>query len=209
MILRLTIRFVVVALLPQLAVAQRSPAEDVLVYEQSSNQWFEGPATRMALSPDGEWALFSSWGRGVRLVSLKTRKEDAERVRSGLDSLAEDGAFCGKGGFAWLGRRGSVHAWFLSRGRDLQQTSVSSDALLQCSPDGSEIAYWFPYGGPEDGLFVGPVGKLQKYQVPGRVTGVAFSADDKLLYASVFKPNGESLLIRVTCGKSGDRKSVV
>ena len=48
MILRLTIRFVVVALMPQLAVAQRFPAEDVLVYEQSSNQWFEGPATRMA-----------------------------------------------------------------------------------------------------------------------------------------------------------------
>jgi WD40 repeat protein len=172
-----------------------------MVFERPSNQWFEGPGTAVAISPAGQWALFSPWDQATRLFSLKSGKEEPQRVGVGLDSFAESGVFCGKENFAWLGKRGASHGWFLSRGKDLVPTSVPDDATLRCSSDGSQIAYWF--SDKPAGVFVGPDGKYANHPLNGVVTGAAFSPDGKDLYASVFRPDGVTFVARITLGKPG------
>ena len=129
-------------LLLHIALAQnRAKTGDAMVYEQESNQWFEGPSTRVTISADGEWALFTLYGRVVRLVSLNTGHEDRQRLTADLDSPPGAAVFCGNGKLARLGSRGTEHGWLLSGDHHLQLTSVPADALLQCSPDASEIQF--------------------------------------------------------------------
>ena len=40
-------------------VAQAGEQGVSMAYEQPSNQWFEGPSTRITISPDGQMALFT------------------------------------------------------------------------------------------------------------------------------------------------------
>lgn len=193
---------ILVLLLLHLAVAQERGNRDAMIYEQPSNQWFEGPATRVAISADGEFALFTLFGRVVRLVSLNTGHEDRQRLTADLDSPPEAAVFCGNGKLARLGKRGSEHGWFLSDDHHLQLTSIPADAVLQCSPDASEIAYYFP-DHPDAGLSVGAIGKYEHYRVAGRVSGAVFAPDGKALYALVFGGDGKSSLVRITPPKPG------
>jgi hypothetical protein len=81
---------------------------DAMVYEQDSNQWFEGVWTRVVISADADWMLLAAFSGGVRLVSLKTGREDRRRLRVGLDSPAESAVFCGAGELALRGTRGAT-----------------------------------------------------------------------------------------------------
>ena len=63
--------FFILVLTPlSFAFAQKPPAVGVMAFEQPNNQWFEGPATRVRISADGEWALFSVFDSVTRLQSL-------------------------------------------------------------------------------------------------------------------------------------------
>jgi len=191
---------IIVLLLPHLAVAQERGNRDAMVYEQPSNQWFEGPATDVAISADAEWALFTEWGRVEALVSLKTGHEDRQHLSADLDSPPRAAAFCGNGKLAYLGKRAGQHGWFVSHGQHLELISVPPDAVLQCSPDASEIAYFFS-SRPDAGLYVGANGKYEHYPVIGKVSGTVFAPDGKALYALVFGADGKSSLVRITSPK--------
>jgi hypothetical protein len=184
-----------------LLLAQNSADQEVMIYENPGNGWFEGPMTRAVISPDATWALFTAFGNIVRVVSLKTGKEDLVSVSSGLDSPAEAAAFCGNGTLAVKGKRGSDHGWFISRAGTLQLTSVPAAAVVRCSPDATRLAYYVPFA-TDSAIFVGPDRKYEKYSVTGRLTGAAFAPDGRVLYAVVFGDGGESSLIRITPGNS-------
>src|SRR6267142_324859 len=175
---------------------------DAMVYEQDSNQWFEGAWTRVVISADADWMLLTAFSGGVRLVSLKTGTEDRRRLRFGLDSPAESAAFCGAGELALRGTRGATRGWFLSAGTRTESIPVPADAELLCSSDGKAMAYYRP-SQPKAGLFVGSAGNFENYSVQGNVTGMAFSPDGKALYALLFQPDGASSLIRITLQKPG------
>jgi hypothetical protein len=175
---------------------------DAMVYEQDSNQWFEGAWTHLIISADADWMLLTALSGGVRLVSLKTRREDRRRLRVGLDSPAESAVFCGAGELALRGTRGATRGWFHSAGGRTESIPVPADAELLCSSDGKAMAYYLP-SQPKPGLFVGSAGKFENYSVQGNVTGMAFSPDGKALYALLFQPDGASSLIRITLHKPG------
>src|SRR5258708_28262451 len=106
---------------------------DAMVYEQDSNQWFEGAWTRVVISADADWMLLTLFSGGVRLVSLKTRREDRRRLRVGLDSPAESAVFCGAGGLALRGTRGATRGWFLSASKSTESIPVPAPPELLCS----------------------------------------------------------------------------
>jgi WD40-like Beta Propeller Repeat len=183
-------------LLWQLAAGQGRAPVDVLVLDQPSHQWFEGPLTKVALSPDGRWALFTLFGRDPRIFSLKTGQEQPELLNAGLERV-QSAAFCGQLGIARLGARGSETRWFLSDVENRQLSALPADAVFECSPDGSEIAY-YRENEPEEGLLVGTFGKLKNFQVAGKITAMAFSPDGNALYVLMFQLTGESSLVRIT-----------
>ena len=162
-----------------------STQRDVMVYEQASNQWFEGAWTRVVITGDPSWILLTLFSGSTRLVAMKTRLEDQTRLAVGLDSPAKSAVFCGSGKLAVRGKRGETRGWFLSTGAMAEPISVPEDSELQCFSDGKVLAYYLP-SQPEKGLFVGSSGKVENYLVSGNVTGMAFSPDGKTLYALLF-----------------------
>src|SRR5579863_8407107 len=56
---------------------------DALVLDQPSNQWFEGPLTQVALSPDARWALLTVHAHDPRIISLRTGREEPELLNAG------------------------------------------------------------------------------------------------------------------------------
>ena len=188
------IRFVstslVSLLLLHVAPAQDIRQSDVMVYEQASNQWFEGPSTRVTVSDDGLWAMSARSGV-VRLVSLKTGQEDRLRFRGGLDSVRRV-EFCGPGKLARLGQRGSAKGWFLPSAEDKPDPEIPDDAVLRCSADGRVIAY-FRSSRPDELL----VGHSVFDKMGGRITALVFSPDNSALYTLVFGADGASSLVRI------------
>src|SRR5271163_1226973 len=79
--------------LPFVLAQSRAPA-DVLVFERPLNNWFEGPLTHVAISPDGASAIFYQFGREVNLYSLATGREDPATLQADLDHVLAAG-FCG------------------------------------------------------------------------------------------------------------------
>lgn len=185
-------------LLVPFADAQSRNEPPNVVYEESSNQWFEAAETRAAISSDGKWALFTTFGTAVRLVSLETGHENASALSTHLDSIPETAVFCGND-IARLGKGGSVRGWFLSNGTQLP--SVPADALPQCSSDGGKIAYFFAQQS-DAGVFVGSNGTYEHYKIKGKITGVAFAPDGSL-YALSFGVDGNSSLARIYPHKPG------
>jgi Tol biopolymer transport system component len=183
-------------LLLQLAAGQEKARRDTLVYSRSSNQWFEGPLASVTISGDGEWAAFASRQQGVHLIHLKPGEEDRQKLLAGLDKV-EFAFFCGPDALARLGQRGSESGWFLRKGENIQLSSLPDDAVLYCSPDGTQFAY-YKYRNPESGLFVGTPGNLSDFQLEGRVIAMAFAPDSSALYAVVFATSGKSSVVRIT-----------
>jgi len=181
-------------LLLGLAAGQTRPPGDALVFERPSNQWFEGPSVHVILSPDAHWALFKGFGGQAQLYFLKTGHEDPQTLANGLDHV-QTATFCGERGLVRYGERGSEKRWFPPDVEN-KKLQLPADAVFECSADGSEIAY-FRSGELEEGLFAGPLDQLKNYQVAGRITAMAFTPDGNALYAVVFRPEGESSLIRI------------
>jgi len=178
-----------------LAAEQSSERGDVEVAELASNQWFEGPAANVAFSDDGEWALFTGSGSPVQLFSLKSGREEHGVLSAGLDRV-ENAVFCGQRGLVRLGQRGSEKGWFSKNVESNQLSSLPVTAVFQCSPDGSTIAF-YDSNDPDRGLSIGPPGGYKIYQIGGRITAMTFSPDGNTLYVQVFRPAGDSAIVRI------------
>jgi len=191
-----TARFLVLLvlfLLPALAAGQANAS---MVYEQPGNQWFEEPVTELQVSPDGQSALFTGMGSTVRLVSLKDGQEHPERLSADLNSVPKAAVFCGSR-LARLVKRGADYGWSVSGNDESQLGAVPSHASPTCSSDGNMIAYYFPYQ-QDKGIFFGPIGRAQHYEITGEVTGAAFAPGGKAVYALTFGTDGKSSLFRVS-----------
>lgn len=190
----------VALLLTSFLAAQRGSGTGIgtgqMVYENRNNQWFEGPSGQVEISADGQWALFSRYGRVQRLVSLKTGTVDSERLESGLDSV-QRAAFCGSGGLARYGERGGAKGWFLASQAGAPAEGIPDDAALQCSPDGRVIAY-YRLGAPDQGIWAGHPGDFKNYRIPGEAIGMAFSPKGDVLYGLGFRADGASSLVHIT-----------
>lgn len=178
-----------------IAAGQSAEHADVLVSELPLNQWFEGPAANITLSDNGELALFAGEGAPLVLFSLKTGRDESEILSAGLDRV-DGAAFCGRRGILRLGQRGSEKAWFGSNLESRELLSLPSSGVIQCSPDGTTIAF-YDSNDPERGLSVGPPGGYKIYQIGGKITAMAFSPDGNTLYAQVFRPAGDSAIVRI------------
>jgi dipeptidyl aminopeptidase/acylaminoacyl peptidase len=177
-------------------------ATEVLVFEQPGNQWYEGPLTRVTISPDGNWAIFFNSLGNTQLYSLATGHAAPEILRGGLDHLDAAG-FCGPGGFLRLGTRGTESGIFLPGRETTELSSLPSDAIPICSPNGNEIAF-YKASAPQRAIFVGTPGSYRDYPLSGKVTAMVFSRNGEMFYDLVFQQNGESSLIsiEVSTGKT-------
>src|SRR5262249_11060154 len=152
------------------------------------NQWFEGPGTKVSISDDGKWALFSQYGHAMAVYSLETGQQNPDYLLGGLTSV-ESAVFCGPGSMARLGRRASEQGIFLPGTDGPQLSSFPANAIVTCSADGGEIAYYIPEN-PDRQIFVGPMrGPFRTFGLSGRITATAFSPDGNMLYVLLF---GES-----------------
>jgi len=204
------LRSVVAGLLGTLmcsAQAPRSASQDVLVFEQSRNDWFQGYFTPVAFSPDASWALFGSGSGSEHLFSLSTGHEERSKLTAGLDSL-DDATFCGSNAtaLARLGHRGTKHGWFLPGTESDQVSDLPANAMLACSSDQSKIAYLEP-DAPDHALHVGPRGHYRAYSPTGSVTAMAFSADGELFYFLALDTNGQSTFSRISVA-TGETKVI-
>jgi Tol biopolymer transport system component len=175
---------------------------DVLVLEQPGNQWYEGPLTRVTISLDGNWAVFFSGLGRTQLYSLTTGRADPETLQDGLDRLDAAG-FCGPGGFIRLGTRGTESGIFFPGRGTPELSSLPTDAIPICSPDGNEIAF-YRASAPERAIYVGTRGSYRDYPLSGKIISMVFSRNGEMFYYLVFEPSGESSLvgIEVRTGKT-------
>lgn len=185
-----------------LPIQQSAPrtATPSVVFETPDNTWFEGELTALQVSPDGEWALFRRF-RAPHLVSLKTGNEDSARLNAGFTRV-DFAAFCGRDSFARHGQRGSQQGWFMPNSNEAPQvSSIPDDAILICSADAKQIAY-FPASKPSDGISIGATSapaSAKHYSLPaGEISSVAFSPDGAALYVVLTGENGSSTLARIT-----------
>ena len=185
----------------------RSAQHDVLVFEQSRDDWFQGYFTPVALSPGASWALFGRGPGSQHLFSLSTGREESSKLTAGLDGL-DDATFCGSNAtaLARLGRRGAEHGWFLPGTESDQLSELPANAMLACSSDQSKIAYLEP-GAPNHSLHVGPRGHDRTYRTPGTVTAMAFSANGELFYYLALDTNGQSTFSRISVA-TGETKVI-
>lgn len=174
------------------SVSQSASTKDTLLYERPSNEWFEGPSTIVRISASDEWVLF---GLNSSLVSLVTGNEYPQQLYAGLDSSSA-AQFCGSRGLALRGERGTEKGWFFPSPAGLKLSTLPQDAVFECSPDGSLIAY-FHYLEPGRGLYVGSGSNFRNFEIHGKITAMTFSADASLLYVLVFGANGNSSLVRI------------
>jgi len=165
------------------------------VYSESPAAWFEAANVAPRISSDGQWALYRSYGRGMKLVNLKTGREDAERFAAGLDRVFTAAFFIGDQ-IARLGQKGKLQGWFLPSPDGPRFTSLPQDATPQWSPDGTAVAYYH-FGQADKGLFVGDAERQKQYPLEGSVSGFVWSPDGSMVYAAVWHEDGMTSLVRI------------
>jgi Tol biopolymer transport system component len=179
-----------------------APAADVLLFEQPSNMWFEGPLVRASVSADGKWALFYGWWGELQLISLANGRDDQETLRGGLDRVSA-ALFCGAD-LVRLGARGNESGLFFPGPQGPALAQLPRGAIPVCSPDGSKIAF-YKVGARDHSVFVGTLGSFREYPLNGTIVSMAFSPDGAIFYELVFQPNGESTLSSIEVGTGKTR----
>jgi len=172
----------------------KKPAPSV-VYERSDNTWFEGDWSHVVVSPDTDWAAYET-RRDVHLISIRTGKEELDRLGSGLDQT-NDISFCGPGQLARRGKRGSQEGWFMADERGLDLSPLPSDAELACSSDGKSVVF-FRESKRADGIFVGTPSSNENFRYKGEVAGIAFNSDNTGVYTVFVTDDGVSSLVLAT-----------
>jgi len=170
-------------------------AEFEKVYSESPAAWFEAASSAARVSSDGQWALYRSYGRGLKLINLKTGSEDAERLAAGMDQVFNAAFYRGEE-LARLGKQSGQQGWFLPSPDGLRFISLPPDAMPQWSPDGSAVAYYRP-GQADKGIFAGDDNSQKPYPVAGTITGLVWSPEGKQIYALAWHENGLASLLRL------------
>ncbi len=185
---------------------QPSSAKPDVVYSESPAAWYEGAFGAAQVSSDGKWALYPSFGRGMRLISLVTGYEDGERFSAGMDRVFNATFYMG----SELARRGDQadqRGWFLPNPDGPRLSSVPPDAMPQWSPDGSAVAY-VQFRRPELYFFIGDAQHQEPYSVQGRINGFVWSPDGRLMYATSRHEDGFTSLVRIN-RKTGGIETLV
>lgn len=165
------------------------------VYSESPAAFYEAAYGAAQVSSDGRWALYPSFGYGTRLINLETGREDAERFTADMDRVL--GATFSIGNhLARFGQRSAQQGWFLPGPDGPRLTPVPPDANPRWSPDGSAVAY-FLLSQADKGLFVGDAQSEKQYSVEGTITGLVWSPEGRLIYATAWHEDGLTSLVRV------------
>ena len=178
-------------------------ADDKLVLDLPSNQWFEGPLERVTVSPDGNWAIVNRRGMqpNLQLYSLETGQQDPLSLIADLNRI-DNAVFCGPwdslgtGGLARLGERTVEDGWFLPHEDGEKLSSLPANAIPICARNADELAY-YRSDAPEQAVFIDVRGRVRDYGVAGRIAAMAFSPDGGYFYGLLFLPSGKSTLIRI------------
>jgi Tol biopolymer transport system component len=179
---------------------QESREKPERVYVEKPATWYEDAWKKALVSRDGKWALYGTV-RGVKLVELNSGRGEPERLIHGLDAVSNAVLYKGDK-LARLGRRGKESGWFLPGTGELKLSSLPADAVPTWSPDGLQVA-WYHALEPAKGLFVDFSHDQKPFELGGRVSGLAWSADGSVIYAMVWATDGASSLARIhpTSGK--------
>jgi dipeptidyl aminopeptidase/acylaminoacyl peptidase len=176
--------------------SQPVAAKPELVYSESPAAWYEAANDSAQISSDGKWAIyFHPIGRKMKLISLETRREEAERLSAGMDRVF-NAVFYKGSQLARLGLRGGQQGWFLPGPDGLLLFSLPLDAIPEWSPDGSAAGYFRFRHGDQSLFVVDPQGEKQ-YSVEGTVTGLAWSPEGRLVYALAWHEDGLTSLVRI------------
>jgi Tol biopolymer transport system component len=177
---------------------RRGATKSEKVYSESPTVWYEAAGGAASISSDGQWGLyFSGYMRMhvIRLIDMATGRPDAERLTAGMDRLFS-AAFIYGDQLARLGERGGQRGWFLSGPGGLRLSSIPLDAVPRWSPNGSAVAY-FLQTQADKGLFVSEGQAQRHYSIEGLITGFAWAADGRLIYASAWQENGSTSVVRI------------
>jgi Tol biopolymer transport system component len=175
--------------------SQSGTAKSRVVYSESPAAWYEAAYGAARISSDGKWALYPSFGHGFKLINLETGHEEDERFKAGLDRVFRATFFMGNE-LARLGERAGQRGWFLPGPDGLRLFPLPPDVIPQWSPDGSTTAYFRPLE-EDEALFVGNAERREEYSVEGSITGVVWSPDGRLLYATSWHEDGLTALVRI------------
>jgi Tol biopolymer transport system component len=182
------------------------PAESEKIYSESPAAFYEAMSGAAQVSNDGKWALYPSFGRGIKLINLGTGLEVAEQLMAGMDRVS-GATFYRSNQIVRRGERAGRPGWYLPGPDGPQLTPVPLEAIPRWSPDGSVVAYYIP-GQADKGLFVGDEKNEKQHSVQGSVTGLAWSPDGRWIYATVCHENGLTSLLRLDSAQ-GTFKSLI
>lgn len=150
-------------------------ASPTRVYMVHAATWFEEVGDAAVISADGRWAAIGTSDR-LRMVDLVAGVADAARLRGPLDAV-ENVVFDADSQPIRLGTLNGVRAWY--RGT-LALDDIPTDAVPAWSRDGAQLAY-FRTSEPEGGVRAGPMGKIRRLDVPGRLAALAWAPDGRSL----------------------------
>jgi len=190
--------FWLLALIAAASLLARPKQDDkTRVYWEPGRRWFEDPAGNVAISSDGQWALFVSWGEPPRLVSLANGKDETGRLHESMNEV-HGAAFCGARALARLGTRGSEKGWFLD---SKKLAGVPADAALVCSSAGTHLAAVRAKESRTE-VFVGTRDALAPLVVDGQVASAAFAGDSGTLFLLSIQADGSSNLLHINQGST-------
>jgi Tol biopolymer transport system component len=175
--------------------SQGRAAKSERLYSESPAAWFEAASSSAQISSDSKWALYPSFGRGLKLINLETGREEAERFTAGMDRVFSAIFYRGNQ-LARRGERAGQQGWFLPGPDGPRLFPLPPDAVPRWSPDGSAVAYFWPMQA-DKGVFVRDAQNQKQYSVEGRINGFVWSPDGRLIYATAWHEDGLTSLVRI------------
>jgi Tol biopolymer transport system component len=175
--------------------SQGRAAKPERVYSESPAAWFEAASGSAQISSDGKWALYPSFGRGLKLVNLETGGEEVERFKAGMDRVLSATFYMGNQ-LARRGERTGQQGWFLPGPDGPRLFPLPPDAIPRWSPNGSAVAYFWPMQA-DKGLFVEDAQRHKQFSVEGMIRSFVWSPDGRLFYATAWHEDGLTSLVRI------------
>jgi len=170
-----------------------TPDYEIVESYKPASCWEEvGRSARV--SPDGKMAIFfygSQWQE--ELIDLESGQVNKTRLLGALDQFWHI-RFYHDNELLLLGRRGDEEGWFLEGPEGFKLSSLPQYARPCWSPDGTHIAYAQRRTGI---LFAGRSENMAEIQLEGYPIGLAWTPDNRFVYAMMHYDDGSASIIRV------------